>query len=76
MYPSVPLDKSIQVTTEILQEGHAELKKKTKLNITDIGQLPKLCLSEWFRYNNVMWTLENLGLKGLSVMVILSECYY
>lgn len=46
MYPSVPLDKSIQVTTEILQEGHAELKKKTKLNITDIGQLPKLCLSE------------------------------
>ena len=46
IYPSVPLDRSIQVVVEFLQNDHAELKKRTKLNLTDIQQLLELCLSE------------------------------
>ena len=76
LYPSVPLDRSIQVIVEFLQDDHAELKKRTKLNLTDIQQLLELCLSEcYFLYNNVIWTLENSGPIGLSIMVVLSECY-
>ena len=62
LYPSVPLDRSIQVIVEFLQDDHAELKKTTKLNLKDIQQLLELCLSEfYFLYNNVIWTLENSG---------------
>ena len=76
LYPSVPLDRSIQVIVEFLQDDHAELKKRTKLNLTDIQQLLELCLSEcYFLYNNLIWTLENSGPIGLSIMVVLSECY-
>ena len=48
LYPSVPLDRSIQVIVEFLQDDHAELKKRTKLNLTDIQQLLELCLSECY----------------------------
>ena len=42
----------------------------------DIQQLLELCLSEYyFPYNNVIWTLENPGPIGLSIMVVLFECY-
>ena len=76
LYPSVPLDRSIQVIVEFLQDDHAELKKRTKLNLTDIQQLLELRLSEcYFLYNNVIWTLENSGPIGLAAMVVLSECY-
>ena len=76
LYPSVPLDRSIQVIIEFLQDDHTELKKRTKLNLTDIQQLLELCLSEcYFLYNNVIWTLENSGPIGLSIMVVLFECY-
>ena len=76
LYLSVPLDRSIQVIVEFVQDDHAELKKRTKLNLTDIQQLLELCLSEcYFLYNNVIWTLENSGPIGLSIMVVLSECY-
>ena len=69
LYPSVPLDRSIQVTVRFLQDDHAELKK---LNLTDIQQLLELCLSEcYFLYNNVIWTLENSRPIGFSIMVVL-----
>ena len=72
----VPLDRSIRVIVEFLQDDHAELKKRAKLNLTDIQQLLQLCLSEcYFLYNNVIGTLENSGPIGLSIMVVLSECY-
>ena len=48
LYPSVPLDRSIKVIVEFLQDDHAELKKRTKLNLTDIQQLLELCLSECY----------------------------
>ena len=36
LYPSVPLDRSIQVIVEFLPDDHVQLKKRTKLNLTDI----------------------------------------
>ena len=65
-YLSVPLDRSIQVIVEFLQDGHTKLKKRTKLNLPDIKQLLELCLHEcYFLYSNVIWMLENLGPAGL-----------
>ena len=76
LYPSVPLDRSIQVIVESLQDFHAKLKKRAKLNLTDIQQLLELCLSECiFLCDNVIWALKNLEPIGLSIMVVLSECY-
>ena len=77
LYPSVPLVRiNLEVTVEFPQDDHAELRKRTKLNLTDIQQLLELCLSEcYFHYNNVIWTLENSGPIVLSIMVVLSECY-
>ena len=55
LYSSIPLDRSIQVIVEFLQDDYAGLKKRTKLNLTDIQQLLELCLSEcYFLYNNVI----------------------
>ena len=76
LYPSVPLDRSIQVIVEFLRDDLAKLKKRTKLNLTDIQQLQEVCLSECcFLYDNVIWTLENSEPISLSIMVVLSECY-
>ena len=53
-----------------------ELKKRTELNLMDIQQLPEVCLREcYFLYTNVIWTLENSGPVGLSIMIVLTECY-
>ena len=41
LYVSVPLDRSIQVIVEFLQDDDAELKKRTKLYLTDIQNLSK-----------------------------------
>ena len=37
-----------QVNDEILQNDHAKLKKRTKLNLTDIQKLLQLRLSEFY----------------------------
>ena len=41
LYASAPLDRSIQVIVEFLQDDDAELKKRTKLYLTDIQNLSK-----------------------------------
>ena len=39
-------------------------------------QLIELCVSKcYFLYNDLIWRLYNSGLTGLSIMVVLSECY-
>ena len=46
------------------------------LTLVDIHQLIDLCVSEcYFLYNNQIWKLYNSGPIGLSIMVVLSECY-
>ena len=52
------------------------IKRRTKLTFEDIHQLTELCVSEcYFLYNNLIWKLHNSGPIGLSIMVVLSECY-
>ena len=46
------------------------------MTFEDIHQLIELCVSEcYFLYNNLIWKLHNSGPIGLSIMVVLSECY-
>ena len=46
------------------------------MTLVDIHQLIELCVSEcYFLYNNLIWKLYNSDPIGLSIMVVLSECY-
>ena len=52
------------------------VKTRKKLTLVDIHQLIEFCLSEcYFLYNNLIWKLYNSCPFGLSIMVVLSECY-
>lgn len=76
LYPSVPLDKAIEVLIDTLNEDKEDLKTRTKLTLTDIHKLAELCLSKcYFLFENKLRLLENSGPIGLSFMVILSESY-
>ena len=51
------------------------LHKRTKLTLTDIHKLTKLCLSKcYFLYENNLRLFQNSGPIGLSLIVVLSEC--
>ena len=76
LYPSVPLDKSIDIIIEYLKNYFSNVKTRTKLTLADINQLIDLCVSEcYFLYSNLIWKLYDSGPIGLSIMVVLSECY-
>ena len=45
LYPSVPIDEAVAVITEILNNDIDDLRKRTKLTLTDIQKLIELCLS-------------------------------
>ena len=76
LYPPVPLDKAIDVIVEYLKNDFNNVKTRTKLTMVDIHQLIELYESEcYFLYNNLIWILYNSGPIGLSIMVVLSECY-
>ena len=71
-----PLDKAIDAIVENLKNDFNNVKTRTKLFLVDIHQLVELCVSEcYFLYNNPIWQLYNSGPTGLSIMVVLSECY-
>ena len=76
LYPSIPIDKAIDVILQQLSEDYDDLKTRTKLKLVDIQQLTELCVSEcYFLWDNVVWSLINSGPIGYSIMVILSESY-
>ena len=76
LYPSIPIDKAIDVILQQLSEDYEDLKTRTKLTLVDIQQLIELCVSEcYFLWDNVIWNLLNSGPIGLSIMVVLSESY-
>ena len=43
LYPSVPLDKAIDVIVEYLKHDFNNVKTRTKLTLVDIHQLIELC---------------------------------
>ena len=76
LYPSVPVDKAINVLIDTLNNGKEHLKERTKLTLTDIHKFTELCLSKFhFFYENNPRLFHNSGPTGLSLMVVLSECY-
>ena len=76
LYPSIPINKAIDVIIQQLSEDYEDLKTRTKLTLVDIQQLIELCVSEcYFLWDNVIWNLLNSGPIDLSIMVVLSESY-
>ena len=76
LYPSVPLDKFIHINVEYLKNDFNNIKRRRKITLVGIHQLTELCVSEcYFLYNNLIWKLYNSGPTGLSIIVVLSECY-
>ena len=55
LYPSIPIDKAIDVILQQLSEDYEDLKTRTKLTLVDIQQLIELCASEcYFLWDNVI----------------------
>ena len=53
-----------------------DLQKRTKLTFTDIHKLIELCLStNYFIFDNHVHILENSGLTGLALMVVISGAF-
>ena len=76
LYPSIPIDKAINVLMDTLNNDLNDLNTRTKLTLTDIHKLTELCLSKsYFLYENKIRLLENAGPFGLSLMVVLSESF-
>ena len=76
LYPSIPIDKAIDVIIQQLSEDYENLKTRARLTLVDIQQLIELYVSDcYFLWDNVIWNLLNSGLIGLSILVVLSESY-
>ena len=74
LYPSVPIEKAVAVIIEILNNDIDDLRKRTKLTLTDTHKLIELCLStNYFIFDNRVRILENPGPIGLALMVVISE---
>ena len=79
LYPSVPVDKAIDVMAEYLKIDFSNIKRRTKLTLVDMHQLTELCVNEGYFlwcYFAIIWKLYNSGPIGLSIVVVLSECYF
>ena len=76
MHPSVPIDEAVAVIIEILNNDADDLRKRTKLTLTDIHKVIELCLStNYFVFDNRIRILENSGPTGLALMVVISEAF-
>ena len=76
LYSSVPIDEAVAGIIEILNNDVDDLRKRTKLTLTDIRKLIELCLStNYFIFDNRVRILENSGLTGLALMVVISEAF-
>ena len=55
LYPSIPIDKAIDVILQQLSEDYEDFKTRTKLTLVDIQQLIELCVNgRYFLWNNVI----------------------
>ena len=76
LYSSVPLDEAAAVIIEILNNDIDDLRKGTKLTLTDMQKLIELCLSpNYFIFDNRVRVLKNSGPIGLALMVVISEAF-
>ena len=60
----------------ILHDDAAAITSRTKLELVDIKLLIELCLSKcYFLYENSIFTIDDAGPIGLSLMVVMAEAY-
>ena len=63
LYPSVPINKALDVLMDQLNSDKADLMKRTKLCLKDIYELAELCLSKcYFLWNNEIRILKTRDL--------------
>ena len=75
-YPSLPINKALDVLIDQLNNDEDNFMKRTKLSLKDIYELAELCLGKcYFLWNNEIRILKKLGSIGLSFMVVLYESY-
>ena len=76
LYPSMPIDEAVAVIIEILNNDIDDLRKRTKLTLTDIHKLIELCLStSYFIFDSHVRILENWGPIVLALIVVISEAF-
>ena len=76
LYPSIPINKALDVLIDQLNNCKDDLMKRNKLCLKDMYALAELSLSKWyFLWNNRIRIFKNSGPIGLSFMVVLSESY-
>ena len=72
----MPTDEAVAVIIEILNNDIDDLRKRTKLTLTDIHKLIELCLStSYFIFDSHVRILENSGPIVLALMVVISEAF-
>ena len=48
LYPSIPINKAIDVVLQQLSEDYEDLQTRVKITLIDIQQLVELCVSECY----------------------------
>ena len=55
LYPSIPVDKAVDVILKQVSKDYEELKKRTKIALVDVQKLTELWVSEcFFLWDNVI----------------------
>ena len=76
LYASVPINKTLDVLIDQLNNNKDDLMKITKLCLKDISELAEFCVSKcYFLWNNEIRILKNSVPTGLPFMVVLCESY-
>ena len=76
LWQTVSIYETVAVIIEILNNDTDELRKRTKLILTDIQKLIELCLTpSYFIFDNRVCILQNSGPVGLALMVVISEAF-
>ena len=77
IYPSIPINKTLNVLVDQRSNHNDDLMKSTKLCLKGIYIPAELCPSKCpFSWNNEIRVLNNSEPIGSSFMVVLSESYF
>jgi len=74
MYPSIPVNKAIDVIMDMLSKDFDNIRNRTPFKLGHIKSLMTLCLNNsYFMWNNEIRQLIDSGPIGLSLMVVVAE---
>jgi hypothetical protein len=73
LYPSIPIEKAIEVMTDIIVSDINEMKKRAKLSIHDCKMMELSLSLCYFLWKDKIYNIKNAGPIGLSLMVVMAE---